>query len=266
MLLKEIIQTSEDELLLSAVLKKPREFLVMHPEFKISPKHLKKFQSLQTKLKKGQPLAYLLGYRWFFSNQFKVNKDVLIPRPETELLVEHALTIIKHKNVTNVIDVGTGSGAIAISIKQKLPKTKVTALDISLAALKIARTNAKSILKKQLITFQHSNLLHKIKKLQQNFLICANLPYLSKKELLERTILHEPHLALLGGKDSSDLVLELLEQVAKKRFGSRGSILLEINYNQGTKIKKAATELFTGSKIIVYKDLNEYDRLVQITF
>lgn len=265
-----LAKTNEDEILLSAVLKKPRGFLVAHPQTKISTANFKKIQAMQKKLQSGFPLAYLLGYKWFLNEKFVVSKDVLIPRPETEQLVEKALEYIKKYAPKQIIDIGCGSGAIGISVAKAVKNRNFIFADISKKALKIAKKNAKNILAKRTlrnISFIESDLLSKI-DLQRNTLILANLPYLSATESKEKSIKHEPRLALYGGKKAHFLIERLLQQVAKKialkNKDYKTAIILEINYNQGARIKKIASKFFPNLHCNIYKDLRGFDRIVEI--
>jgi release factor glutamine methyltransferase len=210
-----------------------------------------------------------------------VNKNVLIPRPETERLVDCALAAIQKNRPANIYDIGTGSGAIAVSlayaVKQKNTDKrkgsagqKFTAVDISAKALEVAKFNAKSILQKEWrqIKFIHSDLLQKISAIPNKSIICANLPYLSKKELKEPSISKEPVLALRGAykKDASAsaAITSLLRQLASKRKG-RLEIILEINYNQAKKITAMSKRLFPMCAVKVVKDYSGYDRIIIIT-
>jgi release factor glutamine methyltransferase len=281
----------QEEILLAAILKKPREFLITHPQAitNLNLSQQKKFAAGAKLLRSGMPLAYVLAYKWFINNQFFVNENVLIPRPETEMLVEKALQRVKKTNPQVIIDVGTGSGAIIISVAEALlqkniTKTKLFATDISAKALAIAKKNARNILKSPTATKSNADgkikflkgwLLNPSKKIfvkkqganEHKILIIANLPYLSKKELLEKSIRHEPTLALYGGKSAAEKIIQLLKQVAvfrKKNPKLLPEILLEINYNQAKIIKNAAKKYLPGFEIEIYKDLSGFDRVVGI--
>ena len=252
-----------EEILLSAITGKSREFLIAHPEIKMTKSQLLKLSAGRKKLRAGYPLAYLLGYKWFFGTKFAVNKSVLIPRPETELLVEKALAAAKKLQPKMIIDVGTGSGAIIVSLRKNLKSGKFYGTDISVAALKVAKANAKKLK----IKFLRGNLLTPLFKTLQknpkNILICANLPYLSKTELREPSIKHEPKLALYAGTKSTDKIVGLLQQIKKLRL-SQSQIFLEIGYSQASEIKKLAKKYLPAARLKIYKDLSGFDRLVQI--
>lgn len=266
------LKTITDEAILSAILNLPREYLLSHPEFalekNLSPKQRNDISKMQAQVLVGQPLAYVLGEKWFYGQKFFVNKDVLIPRPETELLVEYALKSIKKNKSSAIYDIGTGSGAIAVSLAHS-SKHKVMAIDISAKALEVAEKNAKAILGKQwrLVKLVKSDLLQKIPLIPNNAIICANLPYLSKPELREISISKEPTLALHGAykKDSSSsaAIFELLRQISKKSLDNL-EIILEINFNQAKKITAFSKRLFQNCSVEIVKDYSGYDRLVII--
>lgn len=259
------------EVILSAVFNMPREYLLAHPEAvdaKMTPAFGRKIAAMQKRLLNGEPLAYVLGEKWFYGHRFAVNKDVLIPRPETELLVDAALAAAKENPKAAIFDIGTGSGAIAVSVAAASGRT-VNAIDVSPKALAVAQKNAKAILgaKFKLVRFAHSNLLQKIPAIPAGAIIAANLPYLSKRELAEPSIKHEPRLALHGsyGNDmrSSAAIIALLKQIAAKRKGGV-NIFLEINSNQAKTIAAQAEKLFPEAHISVIKDYGGFNRIITI--
>lgn len=214
-------------------------------------------------------------YRWFYEHRFFYDKNVLIPRPATEHLVEAALGYLKGHQSDLVLDIGTGSGAIMVSTvfaKKYRPSknTKFIATDISPLALKVAKKNfaavAKKTRKNRAVKFVQGNLLTPVSKNIQgaeNMLILSNLPYLSKEALSEPSIKGEPKLALYGGKDDFDTIARLLKQIKKLRI-CNSKLFLEIGYNQGNKIKKLTQKLWPASKIQVHKDYSNFDRVAEI--
>lgn len=257
----------EEEIVLAEILNKPKEFLITHPFIKLSAAQEKKFEKMRKELKSGVPLAYVIGYKWFFGNKFVVNKNVLIPRPETEQLVELALHSAKTINPKIILDIGTGPGTIIISIAKALHDSKAnfTAADISTQALETAKKNQKALLKKTRIKFVKSDLLKSFGKLKNsaNVLITANLPYLSKKELSEPSIKKEPKLALLGGKNSHNLIEKLIIQISRLNL-KNSAILLEINYNQGKILQKIIKKHLPQADVKLHKDFSKYDRIIEI--
>jgi release factor glutamine methyltransferase len=258
---------TEHEILLAEILGKPKEFLIAHPEIQLTKKQYDKFEKMSKQLKSGWPLAYVLGYKWFYGNKFMVNKDVLIPRPETEQLIDLAFGIAKNNTITQIVDIGTGPGTIILTLRNGLKKSKVnfSASDISAKALAVAKKNAKA-LKTSGVRFHKGNLLTPFNKSLLNksgVLITANLPYLSKKQLAEPSIKREPKLALLGGKRSYDKIEQLLKQTSKLKL-SNSWILLEINYDQAKVLAKIIKKYLPKADIKIHKDFSKFDRFVEI--
>lgn len=216
----------ETDLLLSHVLHQPKEFLFLHSDKILSRAQQARFRQLLRRRHKGEPMAYILGYKYFYGLKFKVTKDVLIPRPETEWLVDRALTAIKNRKYPlRLIDVGTGSGCIAISLaKQRTgKKALIHASDISAKALAIARHNARQHHAK--ISFFRSDLLTRTK--QKFDLLVANLPYVPPQDYtkLKTGLKYEPREALIG---TPDLYKKLFAQLDDHlNFGAL--VLLEID-------------------------------------
>lgn len=252
------------EVLIAEILGKTKEYVLAHPETKLSLTQKRKLKHMQRELSKGVPLAYILSYKWFYKNKIFVNKDVLIPRPETESLVDLAITWAKQHKPKTIIDIGTGSGAIILSLKRNL-KTKANFLasDISKKALLVAKRNAKGLK----ISFKQGNLSIPFSKVlnknSKNILITANLPYLHPKQLAEKSIGQEPKLALLGGKQGTEKILKLLKELSKFKL-KNSLILLEINCDQAKTITALINKLMPEAKITVHKDLALWDRIVEI--
>ncbi len=267
------------EVLLSHALKKPREFLFIHPEKKLSKNQLTKYQNLIRRRAKHEPVAYLTGQKEFYGLNFKVSPTTLIPRPETELLVEETLKRIKNK--TCLIDVGTGSGCIPIAISNQIRKSEssgypdiIYATDISPAALKIARQNARHHGVK--IKFLRGNLLEPfisnfVNSQISNLVITANLPYLTKKQYqTEPAIRFEPKTALVGGVDGLKYFREFFQQIQilnTKYHPPAGGLntILEIDPSQSAKIKKLAKKYLSQMKIEIKNDLANRARVVILT-
>lgn len=251
------------EVLLAFVLNKTRTGLYIDSCHSVNKEDTNKYLHLVQRRASGEPIAYLTGEKEFMSLLFKVNQDVLIPRPETEMIVEEALEI----KPLSVIDVGTGSGAIAVSIAYYLPGCKVAAVDISPEALSIARFNAQRHGVNDRINFYQGDLLKPIINIAPaiNYdLITANLPYIPSFEMDKLPLdvkKYEPALALDGGQDGLKYYYELCSN-ALKVLAPGGILLLEIGYDQGTKLAKYLSSLgFAGVKVL--KDLAGLDRIVK---
>ena len=256
------------EVLLSFVIKKQKEFLYAHSEKKLTAAQFLKFKKLIARRSKHEPIAYIIDHKFFYGLNFFVDKNVLIPRPETETLVE---TVID-KNPTAVVDVGTGSGVIAISLAYHLPKTKIFATEISPSAAKIAQKNI--LHHKVTITLLRGNLLEpflknlksKIKNLK-SLIVVANLPYLKTrqwKKTLPEIKKYEPRQALDGGEDGLNYYRELLQQIELLITDYQLPItsIFEIDPSQKKTIAKLVNCRFPAAKIEIKKDLAGRDRVV----
>ncbi len=221
------------ELILAFVLGKNRSYILSHDEILLTNKQYISFSKLIAQRAKFLPVAYILGYKEFFGLKFKVTKDTLVPRPESELLVEEAIKIANNQSV--IIDIGTGSGCLIISVI-KNTNTKGVAIDISSKALAIAKQNAKNHGLNKKIKFIKSNLLSNLKiSKNKNLIILANLPYLNKLEMKEKSISREPKNALYGGTDGLLYYKKLAKQL---KDYSNYTLLCEINPGQKNGFKK----------------------------
>lgn len=246
------------ELLLVHVFNKGREFLFAHPEKTLTIHQVKKYKSYIKRRVKREPVAYILGYKEFFGLDFIVDKNVLIPRPETEVLVEQALKDIKG---CTVVDVGTGSGAIVVALAKNQPEADFVAIDVSQKALSIAKRNAKR--HKVKVKFIKSDLLDfKIKN--SKVVIVANLPYGYSgeyKNLQPEITKYEPRVAIDGGRDGLKYYRGLLKQIKSfKNF----ILFCEIDPRQVRDFKKLVKKYFPKGKMRVIKDLAGKDRIVKI--
>lgn len=247
------------QLILGHVIGQPREYLIAHSEQTLVDLQQQTFDKLLTLRTKGMPVAYILGQRPFFDRTFKVTSNVLIPRPETELLVETALSWAKGRGPLRIIDVGTGSGVIALSLAAKLPKANVVATDVSASAVLVARDNAGEL---RNIRYIQADLLA---PMGGKFdIICANLPYIATGELdILEVAKFEPHVALDGGKDGLFLIRRLLEQ-APARLSVRGLLLMEIGADQGQAVQNLAKAAFPMAAVSLLKDDAGLDRVVRV--
>ncbi len=222
------------EVLLSYVLNKSKSFLFTYPEKKLSKKQEKSFLKVIDHRSNGMPVAYLTGTKSFFGLDFIVNKYVLIPRPRTEHLVEKTLSVIGNGKNLRIADIGTGSGAIIISLAKKLGRGhKYFGIDISDKALKVAQQNTRK--HKVAVKFIRSNLLTSV---HQDFdIILANLPYLEKET--DSSTKFEPKLALVAKEKGLRLHKELLQQIGRSSQTLQ-SVLLEADPNQKNQLQKLA--------------------------
>ena len=239
-----------------------RSWVMAHPEAALSEPQVQELSAFLRRLEEGEPLPYVLGVQEFYGLTFRVTPAVLIPRPETELLVEKALAAMQTRNCASVLDVGTGSGCIVVSLAKYRPAVQYTACDISPAALRVAQGNARRHGVEPSITFVQSDLFPPAAARYD--LICANLPYIPAEELGRlRVSRWEPHLALDGGPAGLDCIARLLQQ-APERIAAGGLILLEIEASQGQAVMALAQVAFPLAKLDLFADLAGKDRLVQI--
>jgi release factor glutamine methyltransferase len=266
------------QVLLASVLKITRSSLVAHPEVRLDTQSAAALKDRTKRLEGGEPLPYVLGEWEFFSLSFLVTPDVLIPRPETELLVEQAITWLRRQleekssrtSPIKVLDVGTGSGCIAISLAVNVPGIQVTATDLSPVALECARRNAGKFKVTDRVIFLEADLIpasgRKItdSKTQVYDLIAANLPYIPTDSLHGLPIYgREPTLALDGGADGQDLIRRLLQE-APRILAPGGMVLLEIEASQGPDVTALASKCFPQAAVQMHKDLSGHDRLLEI--
>ncbi len=214
----------------------------------------------------GYPVAYITGKKEFYGREFFVNTHTLIPRPETEILVEEAILLINsNKEIKKLIDVGTGSGCIAISLACKLPQIKILATDISKSALRIAHQNAIRFGVDNKIVLRHGNLLEPImEQLQPNSVIIANLPYLKTEEINE-SLKYEPTQALDGGFDGMKFYKALLSQIKKPLPKLKPLfILLEVHPPTILLLKSLISKYLPSNQTEIIADLSGKQRLLKI--
>ena len=251
----------DSEILLSKTIKKDRSQLLLSLDKKISEKKIKIFFEYINRRKKNEPIAYITGFKEFWKSNFKVNKDVLIPRPDTEALVEQVLNEIDNMSKKTILDVGTGSGCIILSLLNERKKCKGVGVDISKNAIKLARYNAKIQHIKNRVKFFNSDI--------DNFylgkydFILSNPPYIKLNEIsdLDKDVRnHEPKLALNGGIDGYSkikLVIKKSSELIKKR----GKLFLEVGFNQTLKTLKILKKNgFHNIKVV--KDLAKKNRCI----
>lgn len=266
------------ELIIAGAIKKSREFVLAHPEYQLTTNQKLQITKLIRRRRHSEPLAYIFGHKEFFGLNFKVNKHTLIPRPETELLVELALHELRTKNCplpTSVMDIGTGSGNIIISLAKNIhDKNIFYASDISKEALRVAKQNAKTHKVDQRIKFLHGSLLDPILKTNKlqitNWIILANLPYLSKKiyDSTKKTVKKfEPKSALYSPQDGLAHYAELLAQIKLlvTDYELSVTVLLEISPEQKPKITNLIRSILPAAKPEFFRDLAGKWRLCKIS-
>lgn len=264
--------------LLAFICRRDPSYLWAHPEQILTRAQQQLLVRHLKRLRSDYPLAYLLGEKSFYNHTFKVTPSVLIPRPESETIIEIALQELKTNQYTAYADIGTGSGAIIISlataIKQQAPATYRRSLfiasDVSAAALKIANLNTHRYRLSKKITYHHGDLiLPLLKKLLANrsgkIFLAANLPYLTPQERQqEPSIAAEPTLALVGGRDGLSLYRRLCQQLQQKLAQQSFYLMMEINPAQAPALTKIATKYFPQAQIKKISDLSGRTRFLAV--
>lgn len=253
------------QVLAANVLRVEKTWVMTHPQAELDSCQLERWEQKSKRLLTGEPLPYVIGKWDFFGMKFQVTPDVLIPRPETELLVEQALEWLQQRRISldcRAVDVGTGTGCIAISLVKNFPRVHITASDISLAALRLAKQNAIQHGVIDRTDFVQSDLFAAMKGPFD--LICANLPYIPDRDLLDLRVKDwEPHLALSGGADGLDLIRRFLIETCP-HLSPGGLVLFEIEASQGDSAQNLARFAFPNAEVRVLQDLSRRDRLVMI--
>ena len=249
----------ESELLLRHTLNLSQTQLYLDIDRELSPEQEKAFQRLIKRRLNGEPTAYITRHREFYGLDFYIDRNVLIPRPESELLVEKALQLAQHRSGISIAEVGTGCGAIAISLALNLPQAKIYATDISAPALRVAHTNCQKHGVINRVCLLPGDMLEPLPEPVD--LIVANLPYVRESELLSRSF--EPRLALNGGSDGLERIRRLSRQLSDK-LNPEGCLLLEIGQGQEEAVTNLLFSLFPSAKIEVSPDLSGINRVVSL--
>lgn len=253
---------ADNDYFLRTALKVDAAALLINPQKKIPAATLKKILAWQKLRAKKIPVQYILHRAWFYGREFFVDKRVLIPRPETELLVD----VARHHQPQIIIDVGTGTGCLAITLKKLFPRALVHATDVSAAALMVAKKNAHT--QRTPILFHHKNLLKNfVWPRTPKVLIVANLPYLPKnfKQHLSPEVKKEPARVLFSGTDGLDLYRQLFSQIAElKNSAQTITLLCEIEPIQKNKLATLAKKFFSTATIKFHPDLHHQIRVAEI--
>jgi release factor glutamine methyltransferase len=243
--------------------------LLLKQDKTVSESDLLKFHFAVKDLKRGRPIQYVIGKTWFYGMEFMVTNDVLIPRPETEELVRLVIDEAKkHNESFSILDIGTGSGCIAVALKKNLPRCHVYALDISEEALNVAKQNAEK--NNCEIHFIHGDILDKMswQKLHACTVIVSNPPYVKKSEinLMHKNVVeYEPHAALFVNDENALVFYKAIAEVGKEKLKSEGAIYVEINESLG--LETAILFQKEGYKDVqLIQDMQKKDRMIRITF
>ena len=249
------------EILLSSSIKKDKRHIILNPKEILNLKQLEKFKSLIERRKKGEPIAYLINKKEFWKDEFFVNKNVLIPRPDTELIIEQVLKIYSKDVQLQALDIGTGSGCIILSILKERPNFYGTGIDISKKSINVSKFNTKQLNLMNRVKFFHSSVDNF--KIGKYDLIVSNPPYIESLNLkyLEKDVVNfEPKLALNGGFDGFSKIRKVINK-ASILIKKNGKFIIEIGFNQKDIVKKILKEEgFYVNKAI--KDYSSNDRCI----
>lgn len=262
---KQQLQSSESaqldaEVLLSSLLNCERIWLYTYPEQALTEQEKETFNHLITLRSEGHPIAYLTGKKEFWSLTLNVNQDTLIPRPETELLVETVLSLITNDSTKKVLDLGTGTGAIAIAIASERPLVSITATDLSETALNLAKENA-SLNNIDNINFKTGNWFETF-AIDNYDVIVSNPPYICDDDphLTQGDVRFEPRIALASGQDGLD-DLRIIISNAEQYLRPQGWLLLEHGYNQGEQVR----ELLQQNHFAAVSSIKDYSDIERIS-
>jgi release factor glutamine methyltransferase len=257
------IQTAQldTEILMAKAIDEDRKYIILNDNKNIKSKNLKYFKRLIKERSFRKPIAYLTNTKFFWSSEFFVTKDILIPRPDTELLIEHILNLTKYKNKLNILDIGVGSGCILLSILKERKNFYGTGIDVAKSCLNISKINAKKLKVENRVRFFKSDV---DKFVQGKYdLIVSNPPYINKYNLkyLERDVANfEPKLALDGGLDGLSEIRKVIKK-SSELIKKNGKFILEIGFDQKNRVKKILKkEGFYINKAI--KDYGNNDRCI----
>ena len=252
----------EGEILLRHTLQVDRVGLYSGLDREIGDDQKDVFWSLVRRRLSGEPTAYITGHREFYGLDFYIDNRVLIPRPETELLVEKALELAQTRNMPVIADIGTGCGAIAISLARRLPLLKIYATDVSADALEVARINCQKHGVVGNVQLRHGDMLEPLPESVD--LIVANLPYMTGGEISRSALADfEPLMALDGGADGLDKITRLCEQASDK-LGRGGGMLVEIGLGQSQAVVGLMHRYFPSASVEVMPDLQGIERVVSL--
>ena len=251
----------DSEILLCKSIDKDKKHIILNSKEILNNKQLKNFNNFIERRKNGEPIAYLINKKEFWKDEFYVNKDVLIPRPDTELIIDQVLKIYSKQSQLQVLDIGTGSGCILLSILKERPNFYGTGIDISKKSINISKFNAKKLNLNNRTRFIHSSVDNF--KIGKYDIIVSNPPYIKSLSLkyLEKDVFgFEPKLALSGGFDGFSKIREVISK-ANNLIKKNGKFILEIGFNQKNKVKKILKEEgFYVNKAI--KDYGNNDRCI----
>lgn len=253
------------EILLASAMDCPRIALYTRYDEQPAPEQRRRFRELVQQAGDGRPIAYLTGVKEFFSLPMFVDESVLIPRPETEILVERTIHLARHaqRRVRRILDLGTGSGCIAVALAVHLPEAQIAASDVSDAAIAVARRNAETHGVAERIEFRSGDLFAPWRDDDPFDVILSNPPYVADRDAssLPRNVRDfEPHTALFGGANGLEMIRRIAEE-APARLAADGDLMIEIAYDQAS-AARAALDAAGWRSIVSYRDLARHERVL----
>ncbi len=252
----------KSRLLMQFILNKTRQYVIVNDKKELNIEEEKKYFNSILKMRQGFPLEHITHQKEFMKLNFFVNENVLIPRQDTEILVEEVITIAKRINAKKILDLCTGSGAIAISLAKYLPASEITAIDISNEALKIAKKNAISNQVENQITFINTDMFTNLAS-QKFDIIVSNPPYIKRNviESLDKEVKKEPYIALDGGEDGLDFYKKIVKE-SYEFLKYRGYLCLEIGFDQKIDVIEIIENEEKFENTYSKKDLYDNDRVI----
>ncbi len=254
----------DTELLVCHVLKITKLDILMEPGKEVSEENVNSIRSLFEKRVAGNPVQYLIGTEGFMGLEFEVTPSVLIPRPDTELLVEKVIELADNKKGMHILDIGTGSGAISISVAYYIKSARVETVDISIEATQVAKRNAILNGVSDRVTFLNGDLFEPVSKDALYDIIVSNPPYIPSKDieaLQVEVAVHEPRLALDGGEDGYDFYRRIIE-MSPAYLNDKGILAFETGHDQAKTIASLMSASGNFESLSIYKDLNGIERVV----
>lgn len=249
-------------LLMQFILNKDRQYLIVYDEIKLTNSQEEKYFNYIDKIKNGTPIQHITHQQEFMKMNFYVDENVLIPRPDTEILVEEVIKIANKIRAKKILDLCTGSGAISVALAKNISNSKITAIDVSSRALNVAKKNVKINKVENQITFIKSDLFNNLSK-EKYDIIVSNPPYIKRNIIkrLDKEVQKEPYIALDGGIDGLDFYKRIINQ-AYEYLKYRGYLCLEIGYDQKEEVIKLIEKAEVYRNTYSKEDLNGKDRIV----
>ena len=252
----------KSRLLMQSILNKSRQYVIVNDMEELNEKQKNKYFEAISKVRNGIPLEHITHQKEFMKLNFFVDENVLIPRQDTEILVEEVINIAKRINAKNILDLCTGSGAIAVSLAKYIPQSEITAIDISDRALKVAKKNAINNQVENQITFINSDMFTNLNK-EKFDIIVSNPPYIKRNVInnLDDEVKKEPYIALDGGEDGLDFYRKIVKEAYHNlKYG--GYLCLEIGFDQKIDVIELIENEEKYENIYSKKDLYDNDRII----